>query len=370
MSDPLIHDLSSGARLPGYVDRESLINAGGGAAQAALEPADVVPYTRLIAQRLAWVEPVLRHQMGIDRLSRAAYRAAAGLADRIAQTMGVMALKHGRHLIGADPLPLTVDPTGSGFPTFKDFWTLADEVGHATERLATIPTEDALYAAALDAIFRGVAPAAQQARLLERGYLEQLQGKRVVEDCSVHAAVDGALPSGEAGRAWSYDRLVHSLNRFDSVTVHHATGSPEPDPARIQAVVGAQGMARPELLTLLGALTGLGMVPVMIERVHLGPLYHRWTQNDERIRQVFDALHDEPFLMRITIERALIARTPGRARLGGLLGSEPDTYRIGALGQERLLVVPVAAKQLLGDADEDGQPAHVYGLSRGGDLVY
>jgi hypothetical protein len=129
-------------------------------------------------------------------------------------------------------------------------------------------------------------------------------------------------------------------------------------------------MAHPEMQTLFETLVELGIAPVMIERVHLGPLYHRWTQNDDRVQRVFAALSDEPFLMRLNIERALIAHTPGRPRLAGLFGSTPDTFHIGALGQERLIVVPVAAKQLLGDADEDGQPAHVYGLSRGGDLVY
>ena len=35
----------------------------------------------------------------------------------------------------------------------------------------------------------------------------------------------------------------------------------------------------------------------------------------------------------------------------------------------KALLVPLAIKQLLGDADEDGQPCAVYGVTKDGDLV-
>ena len=72
-------------------------------------------------------------------------------------------------------------------------------------------------------------------------------------------------------------------------------------------------------------------------------------------------------MLRASIERAATTRAAKRSKMDVLFGREP--MEAGPSVFYRVLVVPLAIKQLLGDADEDGQPCAVYGVSKDGDLV-
>ena len=68
-----------------------------------------------------------------------------------------------------------------------------------------------------------------------------------------------------------------------------------------------------------------------------------------------------------TIERAATTNMAKRSTLDVLFGRTP--MEAGPSVFYRVLLLPLAIKQLLGDADEDGQPCAVYGVSKQGDLV-
>src|SRR5262249_21388231 len=104
------------------------------------------------------------------------------------------------------------------------------------------------------------------------------------------------------------------------------------------------------------------------ERVTVGPYHHRWTENDDLVQRAFDAVQiGEPWMLRATIERAATTKAAKRSKLDVLFGREP--MEAGPSVFYRLLLVPLAIKQFLGDADEDGQECTVYGVSKQGDLV-
>src|SRR6266496_1221835 len=114
--------------------------------------------------------------------ARLTYQAAKAFLRETRATILVMALKHGRQLLDVEPLPLTIDPTESGMPTFKDFWTLREDRDHAEEQLQQIPTREQLIAQATDAIYAGQRPIKQQILWLQRAYMERLSATPVVAD--------------------------------------------------------------------------------------------------------------------------------------------------------------------------------------------
>ncbi|MBC8076812.1 MAG: hypothetical protein H7Y32_12110, partial [Chloroflexales bacterium] len=75
----------------------------------------------------------------------------------------------------------------------------------------------------------------------------------------------------------------------------------------------------------------------------------------------------EPFLLRAMIERAAATRAAERSTMEALLGREP--VEAGPSVRQRVLLAPLPIKQALGDADEDGHAAVVYGVSKNGDLI-
>jgi hypothetical protein len=72
-------------------------------------------------------------------------------------------------------------------------------------------------------------------------------------------------------------------------------------------------------------------------------------------------------MLRAKIERAATTQASKRSTIDVLFGRTP--MESGPSVLYRVLLAPLAIKQLLGDADEDGQPCAVYGVSREGDLV-
>ena len=72
-------------------------------------------------------------------------------------------------------------------------------------------------------------------------------------------------------------------------------------------------------------------------------------------------------MLRATIERAATTRALKRSTVDVLFGRQP--MEAGPSLRYKALLVPLAIKQLLGDADEDGQPCAVYGVTKDGDLV-
>jgi hypothetical protein len=110
------------------------------------------------------------------------------------------------------------------------------------------------------------------------------------------------------------------------------------------------------------------IMPRAIERVTIGPYHHRWTENDDLVQRAFAAANGaEPWMLRATIERAATTKMAKRSTVDVLFGRTP--MEAGPSVFYRVLLLPLAIKQLLGDADEDGQPCAVYGVTKQGDLV-
>jgi hypothetical protein len=283
-----------------------------------------------------------------------------------------MALKHGRQLLDVEPLPLTVDPTESGMPTFKDFWTLREDRERAEEQLRQIPSREQLIAQATDAIYNGQRPIKQQILWLQRAYMERLAATPVVADFRQQEPVRLSQKKNERVYAVSWTGVIHSLNLFESVTLHfeehsgwHVTGGIGELRNLVDDLAGGRH-SLPEMIGLINEVSWL--LPRAIERVTIGPYHHSWTENDELIQRAFAASHGaEPWMLRAKIERAATTQASKRSTIDVLFGRTP--MESGPSVLYRVLLAPLAIKQLLGDADEDGQPCAVYGVSREGDLV-
>jgi len=354
------------------INRHPLLSAGGGQSERLLPDEAVVAYCDELGNRLGWLGAALAEEQKEGRISIAAFKAAQAFFREVRATIMVMALKHGRQLLEVEPLPLTIDPTESGMPTFKDFWTLREDRDRAEEQLRLIPTREQLIEQATDAIYAGHRPIKQQILWLQRAYMERLAATPVVADFRQAEPVRLSEKKGDRLYAVSWTGVIHSVNLFECSTLHfeerggwHVTGGLPELRALVDDLAGGRHTL-PEMIGLTNQAAWI--VPRAIERVTVGPYHHRWTQNDELIERAFAALDDqEPWMLRASIERAATTRAAKRSKMDVLFGREP--MEAGPSVFYRVLVVPLAIKQLLGDADEDGQPCAVYGVSKQGDLV-
>jgi hypothetical protein len=354
------------------IDRNSLQTAGAGQNSRMLPDEAVVPYCDALGDRLGWLGTALAEEQKAGRISLAGHKAAVAFLQELRATILVMALKHGRQLLDVEPSPMNVDPTESGMPTFKDFWMLRDDREHAAEQLGQIPTRDQLIADATDAIYNGRRPVKQQILWLQRAYMERLAATPVVADFRQGEPQRLGQKKGDRLYATSWTGVIHSVNRFECVTLHfeergawHVTGGI----AQLRELVDDLAGGRHTLPEMIGLINEAPwIVPRAIERVTIGPYHHRWTENDDLIQRAFAAAgSSEPWMLRATIERAATTRAAARSTLDKLFGREP--MEAGPSVFYRVLLVPLSIKQLLGDADEAGQPCTVYGVTAQGDLV-
>lgn len=354
------------------INRHPLQAAGAGQSSRMLPDEAVAPYCDALGERLGWLGAALGREQQEGRISIAAHKAALAFLHELRATMMVMALKHGRQLLDVEPLPLTIDPTESGMPTFKDFWTLRDDRDHAEEQLRQIPARADLLAQATDAIFAGQRPIKQQILWLQRAYMERLAATPVVADFRQTPPTPLSDARGERIYIVGWTGVIHSLNLFECTTLHFTVrgrwratgGAPE-----LSALVDDLAGGRHSLAEVIGMASAIPWVtPQAIERVTIGPYHHKWTENDDLVERAFAAdSGTDPFLLRCVIERAATTRAAKRSQLDALFGREP--MEAGPALRYAVLLVPLAIKQQLGDADEDGQPCAVYGVSKQGDLV-
>src|SRR5262245_9065213 len=201
-------------------ERHPLLAAGAGQNALMLPDEAVVPYCDVLGDRLSRLGAALQEEQKEGRLSIAAFDATRAFLHEIRATLLVMALKHGRQLLDVEPLPLTIDPTASGMPTFKDFWTLREDRDHAQEQLGQIPSREQLIEQATDAIFAGNRPLKQQILWLQRSYMERLAATPVVADFRQEAPVK--LGKNRRDRLYAVDwtGVIHSVNLFECCTLH------------------------------------------------------------------------------------------------------------------------------------------------------
>jgi hypothetical protein len=354
------------------INRHPLQSLGAGQAERMLPDEAVVPYCDTLGDRLGWLGAALGEEQKEGRISIAAFKATLAFLHETRATILVMALKHGRQLLQVEPLPLTIDPTESGMPTFKDFWMLRDDRDRAQEQLGQIPQREQLVEQALDAIYASQRPIKQQILWLQRAYMERLAATPVVADFRQTKPVRLGTKRSDRLYAVSWTGVIHSVNLFECTTLHfeergawHVTGGIRELCDLIDDLAGGRHTL-PEMIGLINQAPWI--VPRTIERVVIGPYHHRWTENDEFVQRAFAAANGvEPWMLRATIERAATTRMAKRNTLDVLFGREP--MEAGPSVFYRVLLVPLAINQFLGDADEDGQPCAVYGVSKQGDLV-
>ena len=355
------------------IDRHPLQAQGAGQAERRIPDDAVVPYCDRLGERLGHLVPVLDEEQREGRISAAAARATQAFLQELRGTIMVMALKHGRQLLDVETVPLTIDPTESGMPTFKDFWTLRDDCEHAQAHLAQLPSREALIEQATDTIFRGQRPVKQQILWLERAYMARLAETPVVADFRIlDPVLVGPSDDDDQIYAISWTGVLHSVNLFQCVTLHvieRDSWRPGGGVKALPELIGELEGGRHALQEMLGLCNqAASIIPQLIERVTIGPYHHQWTENDQFVQRAFAGAHDEePWMLRCSVERAAttraIERSVGDIVMGRLPMEAGPSMRSGAI------VVPLRIKQHLGDMDEAGNPSVVYGVSNDGDLV-
>ncbi|HEY1011945.1 MAG TPA: hypothetical protein VGE07_04515 [Herpetosiphonaceae bacterium] len=352
------------------INRHPLQARGAGQAQRLLPDRAVVEYCDKLGERFGWLRAVLREEQAAGRISAVAAQATRDFLHELRATMMVLALKHGRQLLQIEPLPLTIDPTESGMPTFKDFWALREDCANAREQLADIPSPDELLREATRAIFQGERPVKQQILWLQRSYLDRLAATSVVADFRIYPPVKlGA--GGDRLHAISWTGVIRSVNLFECTTLHflerggwHVTGGLD----MLHGLIDSAANGRHQLQEIIGLCNEAAwIVPQAIERVTIGPYHHQWTENDRFISEAFAAAPADPWILRCAIDRVATTKAGERSLGDRLFGREP--MAAGPTLQSTVLLAPLAIKQHLGDADEEGNPCVVYGVSRNGDLV-
>ncbi len=354
------------------INRHPLQANGAGQAGRQLPDEAVVGYCDALGDRLNWLAVALGEEQARGQLSAATAKAVHGFLHEIRATLMVMALKHGRQLLDVEPMPLTIDPTESGMPTFKDFWTLREDSERAQQQLVQIPERKALIEQAIDTIYSGQKPIKQQILWLQRAYMERLAATPVVADFRQQPPIRLGTRDRDGLYSVSWTGVVHSRNLFECSVLQfverggwHVTGGGK----ELSALVDTLSGGRHTLQEVLGlANEPAWIVPQTIERITIGPYHHRWTENDEFVQRAFAATNDEePWMLRCVVERAATTQAAQRSTLDSWLGREP--MEAGPSVKHTVLLVPLIMKQFLGDKDEYDQECAVYGVSKDGDLV-
>ena len=285
----------------------------------------------------------------------------------------------------SESLQLAIDPTGSGFPHLRDLWFYNEDHAAASRVLKRLD-HAAIIASAEDKLFRGLRPVEEQRLKARYDYYRLIQSSHHLRDFELLEPVClKALPAERLYRldAYAFDPRYNVFLFLTTVFVLRGRQRLEPywadPPGRlghgaaplIEARLREAAVQPVELLARhLDSIPDLAVK--LVKRYAIGPYHCRFTDDpDETQRLVSGA---EAGILRFHVETVLSRGRRSDPSLlrrvwSGLQGERNTSQVFSPATRQNYLIAPFHIKQRLGDKDELGIAATIFGVTNTGDIV-
>lgn len=295
----------------------------------------------------------------------------------LTNTFTALSYKHlmTHHLPHALPQQLEIDRSDSGFPVFREFLNIANDLIQLDKHLEQLPDRDTLRAEMVDHILMDrTSPRQLQIAMSQRVYYELLRDKPMFLSQNHPQAMWLGNISPQRRQYlihWAvYDSqtnlpVIYMMVLEDTGAVASLTQDEKRWP-QVQMHLMAQSLSSLKLVTIAMGLDKdfEDLHPKMLRRIHVGPMYsHAFTQQHGPLREVLEEAAGEAGLdwaLTWMTETLVSAKTEQRST--GVFGkADKEIYEIdlysrdekenGASRVDRSLILPFRPYQVLAHRD-------------------
>lgn len=297
-----------------------------------------------------------------------------GFLDLVCRTLVVLELRQQLYQRNVAGSPLTIDPTGSGFPTFAEYVLLEEERGRAEERLARLPSFGTIVEQARREILAARGPCEQQDQWLLRKYLTLLRSS----GCLSQLRIQDPVLYEESERHRHYEIEWYGVEAASNLPVHflmafaqdkrqRLTDVPRKElPGRLEVEFVRHSSPR-KIAASIGEMPDFH--PKFVRKFTLGSYHTSQTQNDGPEGELL-SLEADAFMLRFATEvSGSIGTEVRQSFLDRALRRRRESECFGPTLLDRRMIVPLALKDKLGGKDEHGEPCKVYGVGEDGELA-
>jgi hypothetical protein len=351
-----------------FVD-ESALRDRAGVNALRLDDGEAVEYLERLKERVGYVRRLYTRQ---DLDPGLGPQGVLEFLELVCQTLTALEqrqLLHRRNVIGT---PLTIDPTGSGFPTFTECLLLDEDRGTSEERLAQLPARAEITEQARREILAGRFPTEQQKHRLLLDYLTMVHDR----PCLRQLEIARPVLVGESASQCQFHAEWYGVESATNLPVHYLMAYAQ-DRRRKEDCANEELMHRLEVgfsqhatpRSTAAYLDEMPNVhPKFVRKFTLGSYHTRHTLNDGPEGELLGTM-DDAFMLRFAVEVSGSVDTQvTRTWSDRLLRRQCETERFGPSLLGRRLIVPTALKERLGDRDEHGEPCVVYGVDEEGEI--
>jgi hypothetical protein len=299
----------------------------------------------------------------------------------LANTFTALSYKHlmAQSVSNALPQQLEIDRRNSGFPVYREFLQMANDMAQIVRHLDSMPDRETLRSEMVDHILtERTTPRRLQFAMSQRIYFELLRD-HAMYFAQNHPQVIWLEKTGSDRHRghflihWSVYDSQESLPAIYFMVVEDSGGVPLPRDERrwpaVQSHLLAQSISALKLVTIA---TGFDkdfddLHPKFLRRIHVGPMYsHVFTEQKGPLRDVLAEAAGEPGLdwaLAWTTETLVSAKTE-RHSTGLFSEVEREVYQLdyygltaaetGASRVDRSLILPYHPYQVLADRDPPG----------------
>jgi len=269
---------------------------------------------------------------------------------------------------------LTIDPTESGFPTFKDFYLLKKDKEIADKALEKLPSKEAIIEKIRDKLLRGSSPVTLQSQLKKFNFYSKLKGTNILEEYYLNEL----QLVGEEGSKKLYTLEWNCIERGSNVPVFYRMYFSqdskfqilnEGTTPKLKTIIYESQYGRRDLREIVSVIDyELDEIhPKLINKYIIGPYYNDITTNSPELNSIFGGMQDQSILkFNVEAVASISVKKLGgwiRQRLG--LAIEKEVY--GPLDNtNRKMIAPFRIKQKLGKKDEFGKKCKIYGITEEG----
>lgn len=196
-------------------------------------------------------------------------------------------------------MPITIDPTDSGFPVVsREYTLLLKDKERALAELAGIPDDSDLVKDAVLDIFRSRFPTKQRQLMVARAYYQALSEIELPEDMYAHPL--RLLKTDNDGSQFGrkcFERLDdrNNLPRFYTFFLRICKTGPLMEHEDLEGTIdktiaaNVSSVMDSELTGLANAVDAIDGVQVQqVHRYDIGPFFNRFTENKEPISTIFE----------------------------------------------------------------------------------
>ncbi|MBS3146597.1 hypothetical protein J4471_02775 [Candidatus Woesearchaeota archaeon] len=333
-----------------------------------LDSINVESYFRGVNSRLGQLSDILKRETSDPIIP---------YIEIIKDSIDCLVLKHALPKEDQLDFPLTIDPTESGFPTYKDFYLLQRDKERASKVLEVLPQRKTIIEDIRNEILKGRNQEHYQILLMRYNYFSRVKDTNVLkefmvgntkvrkeEDEKKFCTLDWTCIE-RATNLPVYYRMFFTQNSWTEVF------NPSQN-AKIQTILYQTQMGLTDIKSIASTINKEidEISPKQIMKYVIGPFYNTHTKNKPNLNAILEDTKDQSIL-KFRVERVgsvNVKLVGGHLRKFFGLEIEKEVYGDVDI-YDRRMIVPCGLKQIIGNYDENKRPCRVYGVTTGGDII-